>query len=244
MKIKWIFQGEVPLERQAVNIAANQGKGQPLGSAWPVLPRVAVVGGDPWVKSRLDELRDFDGDIWAINGTYGLLTRHAIDCAFFSIEAHPCLADLAAGATRALIASACDPKTFAALAPDALLETFGVGPDAVVHGPTTATCAPHLAALRGHHKVAFYGCASCFDGRTTHAYYSENLSRIEVETTSGKFITRPDMLGQAEWLANLITLLPDIYEDRSGGLLAALIKCPDYDVTAATRHIHEALIPA
>lgn len=242
MKINFTFTPVVPGEAIARNVAHNKSLGLPgLGQGWSVSDHVAFIGGDPFVASKLDEIRAFNGDIWAVNGAWRMCRDAGIDAAFITIDPSPEAAELARGASRAILASTVDPSAIKALASNARVEMFDVGIDDVVHGPTTATAVPHLAIVRGSRRVSFYGCASCFDGARTHAYKSAKRSRLLIETCRGLFETSPDMLGQAEFLAEIIRAAPDVYSERSGGLLGALVQSPDYDITAATRNIHEAI---
>ena len=235
MKITWTFHCVVPLAQQAAHMAHAKTLGLPtIGTAGGIRERVAVVGGDPFLYRHLDELRAFDGEIWAVNGAWKVLRHAGIDATFYSVDASEMIAPLCGGA-RAILADVCHPDTFAAVASAEVVST-------VVHGPTSATASPYVALTRGHTHLTYYGCSSTFtpDGRS-HAYKVERRELLDVACNGKHYITNPTMLSQAEMLAELIRTAPGVFEDRSGGLLSALVADPDYDIIAASKDIHEAI---
>lgn len=48
--------------------------------------KMAVVGGAPTLEKHLDELRNFDGDIYGINDTCEWLIERGIDAIFFTAD--------------------------------------------------------------------------------------------------------------------------------------------------------------
>ncbi len=184
----------------------------------------------------------FDGDIWAINGTFEVLQHHGIDCAFYTLDALPVIADMARGAKRAMLASVVDPSVIDALSLEARIELFdpGLGNGKIIHSVTSATAAPHLAVERGHMSVTFFGCGSSY-GKTTHAYKdcSGGGNRIYVKTCRGEFVTDPAYYEQAKYLASCIHAAPHVFKERSGGLLGALADDLEHNIVAADRALHE-----
>jgi hypothetical protein len=203
-------------------------------------PRVAVIGGGPSVGTKIDELRAWDGDIWAINGAHQWLRSHGIDSTFFSIDALPAVAKSCEGARRAVLATCCDPSVFNSLS-DAEVSAVKIGPDFEC-GATSATTAPTIACEMGCREMSFFGCESNY-GLNTHVYCgaAQHGSMILVRCNGEEFLTAPPYFLQAEMLAAIIRAAPAVFKDKSGGLLSAMVADPDYDITAASQSVHDAL---
>lgn len=243
MKIDWKFIAPKDASHQRRNALANAKRGAPLGTGWHVRKRLAVVGGAPSLRRHLDELKEFQGEIWAINGAWRVLAEAGIECALFTIDCDDVVVpEIAKGAKRAVLATSVDPATFDALDDKAQIEVFELGADKVTHGPTTATAAPMAAIQRGHKEVHFYACGGAFEKDATHAY--DNVTsehQLSVECGGEVFRTDAPMLAQSAFLAEIIRNAPAVFYEHSGGLLHAMVSTPDYDIVAATQDIHDAL---
>lgn len=206
--------------------------------------KLAVVGGAPSLRDHINELKAWDGDIWAINGACGTLIEHGIKCTLFTIDPDPdYVPPFAAKAWDALLASSVDPKTIDALNDDAYCTLFELGADKITHGPTTATAAPMAAIKAGYQEVHFFACGGAFDAGRTHAYESlaKHTHQVVVECGGEHFRTDGVMLAQSALLAEVIRNAPTVFFEHSGGLLHAMVSTPDYDIVAATQDIHDAL---
>lgn len=147
------------------------------------------------------------------------------------------LGPLCEGVERAVLATHCDPGAYATLRGK---QVYQVSPD--VPGPTSAVGATVLAIEAGYRKVTFFGCESSYADATTHAYQCEAVSDlIRVKCGGATYLTKPELLGQAEQLASAIRTFPRFYEELSGGLLSALIDDPDYDLVGVSRSLYETL---
>lgn len=201
-------------------------------------PPLAVVGGGPSVKEYLEELRAWPGDVWIACGAFPWCRQNGIDGAFFSADPQPSVAGLCDGAARAILSSCSDRSVFDAL----------MGADVTVfdlydgrHGVSTVTAAPVLALGMGHPSVAFFGCESSYVGQT-HAYsHQPTGSEITVECGGELYDTTLQLLAQALCLSEVMRAAPDKLICHSGGLLAALVADPEYDVVAGTRGLYMAL---
>jgi hypothetical protein len=81
-KITFIARTAAGDDAVSRNIEHSSRLGHPLiTQSKPVASRLAVVGGSPWVKDHLDELKAWDGDIWAINGA--LVSAHPAILTYF-----------------------------------------------------------------------------------------------------------------------------------------------------------------
>lgn len=201
---------------------------------------VAVVGGGQSLADHLQEIRGWDGPIWAINQTFMFLKSQGIRATFFTADAkdQPWL-EVEDG-DSAIVGLHGDPKLFERLK-RAHVRTYRLDDDEVHCGPTTASAAPHLAMLTGHKTVTFFGCESSF-GEGTHVYSSEVPGDlIRVECGGASFLTKPEFLLQAEVLAAFCREIPENCAERSGGLLRALIENPEREVVGIPKWMAESL---
>lgn len=203
--------------------------------------RLAVVGGGPSIHQTMEMVRAFDGEVWAINGAYWFLKEHGIEATFFSIDPSVSVARYVnSSVKRAVISTFNAPEVFELLkGADLCVADL----DVLGNGPTTSTTAPHISLEMGHRHITFFGCEGSFPEKGTHAYANcvPPDSYLMVKVGGHEFRSSPDMLMQAEFLAELIRAAPGVYAEESGGLLRALIANSDYDITAATQDIHEQL---
>lgn len=207
--------------------------------------KLAVVGGGPLVIHDLDELRSWDGDIWSINYTAQWLHSHGIESTLLSIDPQP----LKTIARDALLASSCHPETAAAFAGRVrvfdLCETDESG---IPGGVTTATRAPSLSFLLGYLDVSFFGCEGSFhtewkgvsDG-AGQLFIRDHVDRhdapkamVIIRADGADYCTDLELLKQCEQLVALFSAFPDVYHNRSGGLVKAMLRDPEWEVTAVS----------
>lgn len=237
MKIEWVATHSVPVETLERNAAHAKTLGHPmLGAARA--PYLAVVGGGPSVADHVEEL-SLSPVIWAINGAYQWLRGQGILSQFYTIDPAPGIAELCKHADSAVMATWCAPEAFAAM-PGAYVELVDLEGGC---GPTSASSVPIIAARCGFRRVSFYGCEGSF-GETTHAYENRTVGLLKVRCNGQEFLTSPQMVQQTEYLAEFIRAAPDVFIDRSGGLLSACIADPEIDVIAASRSIYNAVMEA
>lgn len=193
--------------------------------------RLAVVGGGPSIAEHVEELRAWDGDIWAVNGTINWCLDHGINAYFYTADAAP-VGIWPYDLTRV---------TRAALAPDVApdLVTYLIenGADvsltgAIQSGPTSANASDYISLECGYSGVTYFGCEGCFEDDATHAFGSVSIPDWMIVEVGGEYFrTKAEFVSQSIMLANVIREFPTIYADKSGGLLRAMIEHgPDYDV--------------
>jgi hypothetical protein len=241
-KIRFVPLSSIPEALVTEYRERNRRLGVPrVGASGPAATPLAVVGGSPGLECHLAALRAFDGEIWAINGTWRWLRDRGIDATFYTIDPHPNVVGMAEGVERAILADTCGPALFEALA-GASVELAELGIGGMPHGCATASTAPMIAAARGHTHVTFYGVDCSFTGQT-HADRDDEAEkgRIRVEIGGEPYMTRPDLLMQAEELAELARALPGYITVVGYGLLPALIAHGDYDITHVSRDVQDAL---
>lgn len=192
---------------------------------------LAICGGAPSLQSSLDALRQWDGDIWAINGACAWLARRGVFSTFITV--HPGawkpeeLERATEGITRAFLADDCSPALFDALR-GADVRTFSTEGDCGRNGgSTTASRVPMLALKAGYSEMHFFGCEGSFAERS-HTYKDESGDwDVVIEAGGLSYRTNCQMMLQSENLALLIRAFPNILKDRSGGLLAAMVAHPE-----------------
>lgn len=224
MKITFVSKATVSAEGRAANAQQNKALGLPeyTGSG-----RLAVVGGGNSINDHIEELRNWDGQIWAVNGTINWCLDHGIDASFYTLDAAPTenWTYPLDRVTKAVLSIECDPTIFALFA--GLPVTTLWSGDA---GPTSAAGAALLAIVHGHDGVTFFGCESSY-GETTHAYPSPEVPDwIVAKVGDQTFRTKPEFADQAKAISIICRDYPHVYSERGGGLVKAMIEHgEDYD---------------
>lgn len=203
--------------------------------------RLAIVGGGNSINSHIEELRNWDGSVWAINGAVNWCLDHGIDAAFYTIDAQPpsnwgyALNRI----KRAIVASDCSPALILKLlgqgAEVSLLPVPEGGPDI---GPTSACYAGLLGPEAGYSDMTWFGCEGSF-GETTHAFASPMIAEwICVSVGGAELTTKPEFAQQSQVISEIIRAFPKFYSERSGGLLRAMIEHgSDYDVSMVSNEL-------
>lgn len=196
---------------------------------------VAVCGGGPSLDASLETLRNWPGDIWAINGTATYLIDRGIDCTLLTVD--PLIVE--SKATKRILATCCDPVLF-----EGDVRCFSLyehSMDGVPGGTTTATRTPALALRLGYPGVVFFGCDSSFEG-ADHIDRDEQLPEVLIVRADGKdHKTYPEFYLQAQCLSDVIREFPQVFSSMSGGLLDAMVKDPDWHVVAVSEALKKSI---
>lgn len=236
MRIKFIAGGCVTEDVLARNKALSKARNLPSVFETGSKPGpLAIVGGGPSLSGLTERLRAWKGDMWAVNGAYHWCRDRGIDAAFFTLDPSPWQGGKPAH--RAILADACDPSVFDH-ARDIQVFPFGDFPN----GSTTASTAPLIAAMRGHEKITLFACESSFVTRE-HAYVHQGPTDSRVLVTCGgtEYLTTPQLIMQAEYIAEIARGVPGYVEIVGDGLLPALIEHGTYEVLKVSRNIAEAV---
>lgn len=194
-------------------------------------PSLAIVGGGPSLDADL--LRSWQGDIWACGSPYPWLRERGIEATFFNLDPLDETVALARGARHAILSTTNYPAVFD------VVESCEVFDIENLSAVTSASSAPQIAIPMGYSDITFFGCESSFE-RQTHAYKHEEWEAvIIVKVGEESFATKPQLLIQAQMLSGFIRLAPHIFKERSGGLLKALVRTPEYDVTHWNKAMHD-----
>lgn len=199
---------------------------EPQGSG-----QLAVVGGGPSIKEHLQDLRGWPGDIWAINYTAEWLRAHGIDCYCYTVDPGRLTPDPVVKG-KAILADHCHPSRVKAA--DSVLKVTAPMP-----GPTSATASTLLCLRAGYDGATYFGCESGY-GETTHTDRDEPPEDlVRVESGGEFFLTKLELILQAEQLSSVIRTFPDRFSERSGGFLRAMVKHGEYDVVEMSRSLWE-----
>lgn len=216
---------------------------------------LAVVGGGPGVVDRLDELRAWEGDIWAINGTCQWLQTQGIESVFFTVDPNPPIIALSEGVKRAIVASGIPPEAMDTLlrqGTDVKMFHTCLVPEAddpIETGPTSAACSVSVAFRLGYRHLTLFGCESSYSG-ATHAFKDEAPEEYLVVKAGGEhYRTSLQFYDQATYLQALILgcslfFTDRVIEERSGGLLAAMVANPEtWEVVGLSKALRDKIDP-
>ena len=210
--------------------------------------RLAIVGSGPSVRDYLDEIKSFDGPVWAINGAYNFLQDNGVIADFVGLDPLPGLDDYLRRPNRKSVfylAGTCDPTTFDAVKDYDVRMWFMESENLkyppglwTVRGGTTCLLrAPCLAWMLGFRDVNIYGADSSFDNSGRYAYrdgtykWDSQAPLNEVCTPDGKgpFLTEICLMKQVSQFYAIKQLWRGKMEFRCGGLLDAFMKSPMCD---------------
>jgi len=256
VRVEFHTKGLVPEEQYIANANTNMAGGYAsLEQTEPHDRPLAVVGGGPSVHEHLADLRDWPGDIWAVNQSASFLTPlTTAPVSLFTVDPDPVLAgtDFTQGVRLAILGSSCAPELFAALkAQGADIRMFHthqadeyVG-ELNIGGPSSVTRTFLPAAWLGYKKVVFFGCEGSFTQNVTHAYRAEDRPRqLVVRAGERDYVTTPDLYLTTQYLANVIRDYSEGLSERSGGLLRAMLEHPDtWEVVAYSKELRDQLDP-
>lgn len=238
-EITLAIEGVLPVPAEVVQRNVREAPVEKTYRRVPVLPeniqphRLAVVGGGTSINDHVETLKNWPGDIWAINGAWHWCRERGIASTLFGCDPDPIMLKWCAGVDKALLGNTVDPRVFEMLKDADVTLWDSDGREGGIAGRgSTATCAPHLAARMGYlNGITFFGCESCYPPGATHAYQHESRAEeMLIEAGGGEYLTAPDFYMQAIELSNLIRELPGFLVEESGGLLRALVKDPAFHI--------------
>jgi hypothetical protein len=190
--------------------------------------KLALVGGGPSVHQHLDELKAWDGEIWAINATASWLNGHGIKSKFITVDPGLCPKEQVEGVEEAYLATLCHPQMRDLFPKVSFFDMRETHPEGVTGGTTTASRALSLAIYQGFYDITLYGCEGSFTIGKDHVDRDETRPEmVVIQAGNEHFVTYLEFMMQSETLANMIRLAPNVFKQRCGGLLEAMIKHPD-----------------
>ncbi|HXE05826.1 MAG TPA: hypothetical protein VN579_07560 [Bryobacteraceae bacterium] len=200
--------------------------------------RLAIVGGGPSIREHVEELRAWDGAVWAVNGAINWCIDHGVEAWFYTADASP-LANWTydlSRVQRAVLAPDCSPELVAILRATGVLVSLSGLPQS---GPTSVNASDFLALEAGYQHITYFGCEGSFSEDGTHAFRSFPVTDwMDIDTPGGRFRTKAEFISQAIMLSNTINAFPDFYTEKSGGLLRAMVEHGhEYDVYAVSNEL-------
>lgn len=195
--------------------------------------KLAIVGGGPLVLEDVPELQAWDGDIWGINYMPDWLKERGVEATLFTADPMP----FPSQAAKRIIAVSCHPSLF-----EGDVRTFEIHGVRDVNGfpggTASVTCAPIVALKLGYTDVSFFGCEGSFpfEGMDhVDRHEAADTHQFIVRAGGKDYLTRPSYYMQCEELVTLCTSFPNIYHNRSRGLLRAMLEYPDtWEVVAVS----------
>ena len=206
--------------------------------------KLAIVGGGPSINVHIDTLKDWDGDIWTINGAYHWAAGRGIETTFIACDPHIIVADWAKNVKKALVTTRCHGKVFEVLkANDATVKMFELdGENRIMGGSSTATISAHIAICEGYKDVTYFGIESSYQPGWSHAFMHERRDHeLIVEAAGEQFYTAPDYLIQALEMSQFLRV--STFKEESGGLLRALIKDSGFRIIWVSEGLYKILTP-
>ncbi len=201
--------------------------------------RLAIVGGGASILNHIQDLQNWDGDIWGINKTPEWLFSHGIQSKLFSVDAVDVLDSFASPDTvgGGVFASWCSPRVISRYKNSVIAHMEPIVPGGIHGGSTSAASAPLIALAMGYHDVTYFGCEGSFCG-DTHAYKSEDATTQLIVRANGEdFRTLPPYLIQCQEMVKLLTAFPDFLHEKSGGLLRAMMHDKTWEIVAVSESL-------
>lgn len=205
-----------------------------------IFPPCAVVGGGPGLDSCLNALREWKGDIFAINDTAGYLSDQGISSYIYSIDAIDVLYKIGPLVKGAVFATRVHPIQFKHMKKKPI-RVFSMAEDnggqGIEGGPTGVCRTPHLFLQMGYRAVVYFGIEGCFYNATHSGGNRDDAfwNMMIIEVAGKQFLTNGGLLLQTQCMAEYFKNYPNFLVNASGGFLEAMIKDPEgWDVVAVS----------
>jgi hypothetical protein len=237
----------VPQEDREANIRAIMARGLPTVTKFlpeRVGEKIAIVASGPSVRDYRDELINFDGPVWAINGAYDFLVEEfgRIPDGFVGVDPQPEMRmhlSKPKKATTFYLASSTHPSVIDLLegynvciwhsASDAAFNVLKKGDVVIPGGPFCVTRAPFLARVLGWRDVHIYGVDCAYRDGDSHLTEGQewrvtDQDRPLIAVVNGQeFLTKAPWMQQASWLGDLPGVFDGKITYRTGGMLPAYL---------------------
>jgi len=208
-------------------------------------PRCAVVGGGSSAKEHFDELRNWNGDVFAINDMAGALSDNDISCYMYSIDGTPVKFKSGKNVKGAVFSTRVHKNQFRQFKHEDI-RVFNMAEDdnkeGIEGGPTGLCRAPHLFIKMGYAGIDFFGCEGSFF-KTSHFdadHADARWNMIIIRAGGMDYLTHAGFMLQCEFIAKIFKDYPNIYKPHCKGLLMAMMENPDtWSVVAVSDSIKE-----
>jgi hypothetical protein len=239
-----IFKSECNIGDPEIKINMGMSSGYPRARYTKILtkPPMALVGGGPSAKDSLDILRQWKGDIYAINDMAGFLSDNGIPCYMYAIDGTKVLYRNGPLVKGAIFASRTNRCQYDMFKPEDI-QVFDVVEDApggICGGGSAACRACHLFIKLGYSEIHYFGIDGCVENsKETHVSGFQPVAQsnmLIVRAGGVDYLTNAVWYIQTAYIAEVIPAYPGVLFNRSNGLLAAMIKYPDTWEVVAISH--------
>lgn len=205
--------------------------------------KVAICGGAPSLVENLQELKEWDGEIWAVNGTAKWLNDRGIKATFLTCDPGDFSAWDFTGVDDALIATCCRPDLRGRFKNCRLFDLCETHEGGMTGGTTSASRAISVALHLGYYEIHIFGCDGSFKLGNDHVdRHDDEQNILIVEAGGNQYATYMEYLLQCESLGSIMRLAPKVFKCRSGGLLKAVIDHPEtWEIVAVSAAMKEHL---
>lgn len=213
---------------------------------WAVLkyPVCAVVGGGPSVMDYLDELRAWQGDVFAINDTGKYLSDNGIASTIISVDGTRIPFRIGPLVKGAIFATRVHRIQFSQLK-GLPIRVFDMAEEdrakGVEGGPTSICRTPHLLLRMGYAGIAYFGMDGSFLGDMTHISgksLSAHENMVIVRAGGKDYVTHGGFLLQHQWMLEAFRRHSQFLYNASGGLFRAMLENPDtWEVVAVAEDL-------
>lgn len=201
--------------------------------------RLAIVGSGPSAWEALNQLKVWPGEIWAINNMAARLKRHGVVAKMVTVDPGAPEEFDTEGVQIALLSTSCHPRLRERFNGYLLFDLKEFNEiDGINGGVTTAARMPMLALRLGFTDISFFGCEGSYNESTL----TDFPTLLVVRAGDNEYITNLELLQQCESLSQVFNTAPEIFKDRSGGLLSAMTANPaTWEVVAVSGELKQHL---
>lgn len=196
-------------------------------------PVCAVVGGGLSVQSRLETLRKWHGDVFAINDTAGYLSDNEVPCFVYAVDTTNIPYRIGPFVKGAVFASRVNIVQFKQMKKKPIW-VFDMAEedsrDGIEGGPTAVCRTAHLFLKSGYRGVKYFGIDGSFDMKVTHVsgYSKAAYDNMMIVTAGGKdYYTNAAFMLQNEYMVDVMTKFGQFLTHDSDGLIKAMLENPD-----------------
>lgn len=234
------FIGVIPQDRSQLYDNVGQNANCPLVQPAPIHDRaLAIVGGGPSLAQTVELLKDWPGDIWAINLTGRWLHERGIKSTVYSVDASENPSEMAPpeAVTDAIFSSWCAPNVVKQYDKVRVFHMWPIVLDGIVGGTTSAVSAPLLALKMGYKDVTFFGCESSYVDSDHVDRHEQRAEELIVRANEKLYRTTPPFYIQAQELSRIIKEFPQVFKEQSGGLLRGMIQDDNWEVVQVSEKL-------
>ena len=198
-----------------------------------VHPVCAVVGGGASTKANLDKLRNWPGDVFAINDTAKYLSDNKVPCYLYAIDTTKVKYRIGRYVKGAIFASRVNQIQFKHMGKKPI-RVFDLSEenkkDGIEGGPTAVCRTPHLLLKMGYKGVKYFGIDASLNESETHVSgYSKAAydNMIIINAGGENYFSNAAFYLQCTYMINVFTHHKKFFFNGSDGVFRAMLENPD-----------------